>query len=167
MRTLIALTVSLVVPGWVVACSGGHASVQATSRNDLDVKGVLDCINQISVPPTDPQYEAEVQKCIAQFDAGVPIPSFDGGLPGLPDVGLPGLPDVGLPGLPDGGVPPIGDAGLGGGGVPIDISFPLPDGGTCHIAFTCQLASCVCDVGAQKGNACNPGQCAQDCRDGC
>src|SRR5262245_35925039 len=120
MRTFIALTVSLLVPVWVAACSGSRSAVEATSRNDLDVKGVLDCIKNIPVPPTDPQYEAEVQKCVAQLDAGVPVPSFDGGLPGLPDVGLPGLPDAGLPGLPDGGVPPFGDAG--GGGIPIDIS---------------------------------------------
>jgi hypothetical protein len=164
MRTCIALAVSLVVPAWVVACSGNRAGVEATSRNDLNLPGVEDCINKIAVPPTDPSYPSEVEKCVEQFDAGVSIPSFDAGIPSLPDVGLPGFPDGGFPGLPDVGVPGLGDAG---GDFPIDFSFPLPDGGTCHVAFTCHFTSCTCDVGPQKGQACGPGDCAQNCRDGC
>jgi hypothetical protein len=167
MRTLIAIAVSLLLPGWMAACSGSRAGVDATSRNDLDVKGLEDCIKNIPVPPTDPQYTAEVEKCIAQFDAAVPIPSFDGSLPGLPDVALPdvSLPDVSLPdvSLPDVGVPSIGDAGA----FDFDASFPLPDGGSCRIAFSCQLLSCVCNTGPQKGQSCAPADCAQTCRDGC
>jgi hypothetical protein len=159
MKTLLALAGSLVVPAWIAACSGSRSGVEATSRNDLDVNGFLDCVKKIAAAPSDPGYEAEIEKCIAQFDASVP--DLDGALPGLPDVALADAvaPDVALP---DVGVPSIGDAG----GFDFDASFPLPDGGSCPIAFSCQLQSCVCGTGPQEGQSCRPAECVQKCR-GC
>jgi hypothetical protein len=158
--TRFLLAVSVAALG--AACSGRSAVVPATQRDNLDAKDVEECIKNIAVPPSDPTYPDEVAKCVDAFDAGLPFPPFDAGLPGLPDVNLPevGIPDVATF---DAAGPPIFDAG----GYEVDASFPLPGGGMCQIVFTCNGLSCFCDVGPKKGTSCSPGQCAQDCREGC
>jgi hypothetical protein len=73
------------------ACAAAATSPSGFASCEQGLKSCLDALVAEAGVPTLPP-----------FDAGFPLPSFDGGfLPPLPDASLPTLPEAGLPPLPN------------------------------------------------------------------